>query len=162
MTRDTEFFTPRSTDNSLMPGTVEAETPNAGSWLRWNVIIWLMVSFYTSDIVAVQSLSQVQLFVTLQTAARQASLSFTISWSLLTFMSIESMMPSNHLILCCRHYLLEFAHIYVHWVNDAIQPSHPLLPPSPPAFNLSQHQGLLRWISSSHPVASVLELQLQH
>ena len=52
------------------------------------------------NIVFVQSLSSAQLFVTLWTAARQASLSFTISWSLLKLMSIESMMPSNHLILC--------------------------------------------------------------
>ena len=51
-------------------------------------------------VVVVQSLSRVQLFVTPWTAARQASLSFTISWSLLKLMSIESMMPSNHLILC--------------------------------------------------------------
>jgi len=46
------------------------------------------------------------------------------------------------------HYLLEFTQICVHWVNDAIQPSHPLLPFSPPAFNLSQHQGLIQWIGS--------------
>ena len=45
---------------------------------------------------------------------------------------------------------------------DAIQPSHPLSPPSPPAFNLSQHQGLFQWVSSLHQVAKVLELQLQH
>ena len=50
--------------------------------------------------VAVQSLSHVQLFATLWTAARQASLPFTISWSLLKLMSIESVMPSNHLVLC--------------------------------------------------------------
>ena len=60
------------------------------------------------------------------------------------------------------HYLLEFAQTYVHWVSDAIQPSHPLLPPSPIAFNLSQHQGLFQWVGSSHQVAKVLELQLQH
>ena len=60
------------------------------------------------------------------------------------------------------HYLLEFAQIHVHWVCDAIQPSHPLSSPSPPAFNLSQHQGLFQWVSSSHQVAKVLELQLQH
>ena len=48
------------------------------------------------------------------------------------------------------------------WVGDAIQPSHPLSSPSPPAFNLSQHQGLFKWVSSSHQVAEVLELQLQH
>ena len=56
----------------------------------------------------------------------------------------------------------ELSPTYVHWVGDAIQPSHPLLSPSPPAFNLSQHQGLFQWVNSSHPVAKVLELQLQH
>ena len=50
----------------------------------------------------------------------------------------------------------------VHWVGDAIQPSHPLSSPSPPAFNLSQHQGLFKWVSSLHQVAKVLEFQLQH
>ena len=60
------------------------------------------------------------------------------------------------------HHLTEFAQIRVHWVSDAIQPSHPLSSPSPPAFNLSQHQGLFQWVSSSHQVAKVLELQLQH
>ena len=50
----------------------------------------------------------------------------------------------------------------VHWVGDAIQPSHPLSLPSPPALNLSQHQGLFQWVSSSHEVAKVLEFQLQH
>ena len=58
--------------------------------------------------------------------------------------------------------LPEFTQTYVHWVCDAIQPSHPLSSPSPPAFNLSQHQGLFQWVSSSHQVAKVLEFQLQH
>ena len=49
----------------------------------------------------------------------------------------------------------------VHWVGDAIQPSHPLSSPSPPAFNLFHHQGLFQWIGSSHQVAKVLELQHQ-
>ena len=52
-------------------------------------------------IIVVQSLSHVLLFATPWSAAHQASLSFTISWSLLKLMSIESVMPSNHLILCC-------------------------------------------------------------
>ena len=60
-----------------------------------------------------------------------------------------------------HHQLLEFTQTHVHWVGDAIQPSHPLLPTSPPAFSLSQHQGLFQWVSSSHQVAKVLELQLQ-
>ena len=61
-----------------------------------------------------------------------------------------------------HHQLPELAHIHVHWVGDAIQPLHPLSSPSPPAFNLSQHQGLFKWVSSLHQVAKVLELQLQH
>ena len=60
-----------------------------------------------------------------------------------------------------HHQLPEFTQTYVHWVGDAIQPSHPLSSPSP-AFNLSQHQGLFKWVSSSHQVVKVLELQLQH
>ena len=51
---------------------------------------------------------------------------------------------------------------HVHRVSDAIQPSHSLLSPSPPALNLSQHQGLFQWVSSLHQVAKVLEFQLQH
>ena len=60
------------------------------------------------------------------------------------------------------HHLPEFAQTHFRWVSDAIQPSQPLSFPSPPAFNLSQHQGLFKWVSSSHQVAKVLEFQLQH
>ena len=60
-----------------------------------------------------------------------------------------------------HHQLSELAQTHVHWVRDAIQPSHPLSP-SPPAFSLSQHQGLLQWLSSLRQLAKVLELQLQH
>ena len=86
---------------------------------------------------SVQSLSRVQLFATPWTVAQQASLPITNS-------------------------LPEFTQTHVHWVSNAIQPSHPLSSPSPPTFNLSQHQGLLQWVSSSHQVAKVLEFQLQH
>ena len=85
---------------------------------------------------SVQSLSHARLFATPWTVAHQASLFITNSWSLLKLMSIESVMPSSHLILC--HSLL-------------------LLFPNP-----SQHQGLFQWVSSSHQVAKVLEFQLQH
>ena len=61
-----------------------------------------------------------------------------------------------------HHWLLELAQTHVHWVGDATRPSHPLSSPSPPAFNFSQHQGLFKWVSSSHQVAKVLEFQLQH
>ena len=60
-----------------------------------------------------------------------------------------------------HHQLLEFTQTHVHWVGDAIQPSHSLSSPSP-AINLSQHRGLFQWVSSSHQVAKVLTFQLQH
>ena len=80
---------------------------------------------------SVQSLIRVWLFATPWTTAPQASLSITNSWS-----------PPKP--------------IHVHWVSDIIQPSHPLSSPSPPALNLSQHQGLFQWVSSLHQVAKVL------
>ena len=61
-----------------------------------------------------------------------------------------------------HHQLLEFTQTHVHWVSDAIQPSHPLSSPSPPAPNPSQHQGLFQWVNSLHEVAKVLEFQFQH
>ena len=61
-----------------------------------------------------------------------------------------------------HHQVLEFTQTHVHWVGDAIQPSHPLLFPSPSAPSPSQHQGLFQWVSSSHEVTKVLEFQLQH
>ena len=94
--------------------------------LRWGVTKWVS---------SVQSLSRIQLFVTPWIAARQASLSITNSQSLPKPMSIESVMPSSHLILC--HPLL-------------------LLPSIPPSISLFQ------WINSSHEVAKILEFQLQH
>ena len=61
-----------------------------------------------------------------------------------------------------HHQLPEVAQTHVHWVSDAIQLSYPLSFPSSPAFSLSQHRGLLQWVSSLHQLAKVLELQLQH
>ena len=61
-----------------------------------------------------------------------------------------------------HHQLLEFIQTHVHRVSDAIQPSHPLSSPSPPAPNPSQHQSLFQWVNSSHEVAKGLEFQLQH
>ena len=77
------------------------------------------------------------------------------------------------LILCDRmkystpgfpvhHQLLKLAQTHVHQIGDAVQPSHPLSSPSPPVVNLSQHQGIFQWVSSSHQVTKVSELQLRH
>ena len=75
----------------------------------------------------------------------------------LLFLWCLCIMPDFPVLYC----LLEFAQAHVHWVDDAIQPSHPLSPSSPPALNLSQHQGLFQWISSSHQVPKAMELLLQ-
>ena len=58
------------------------------------------------------------------------------------------------------NYLPKIAQTHIHWVGHAIQPFHPWSPPSPPALNLSQHQGLFQWVGSLHQVARVLEPQL--
>ena len=72
--------------------------------------------------------------------------------------------PMNHSMpgLPVHHQLPEFTQTHPHRVGDAIQPSHPLLAPSPPAPNPSQHQGLFQWVNSSCEVAKVWEFQLQH
>ena len=96
----------------------------------WVFTVAAIVWSYIHQIRSDQSLSCVRLFATPRIAARQASLSITNSQSLLRLMSIESVMTSNHLILLYH---------------------------SPPAFNLSQHQGAFKWISSLHQVAKVLK-----
>ena len=87
--------------------------------------------------------------------------------------TISSVQSLSHIWFCSpmdcimpglpvHHQLPEFTQTLVHWVSDAIQPSHPLSAPSPPTFHLSQHQGLFLWVSSSHQVAEVLEFWFQH
>ena len=72
--------------------------------------------------------------------------------------------PINHSSpgIPVHHQLPESTQTHVHGVGDAIQPSHPMLSPSPPAFSLSQHQSLFKWVSSLHQMAKGLEFQLQH
>ena len=71
-------------------------------------------------------------------------------------------MDCSTLGLPVHHQHPESTQTHVHWVGDAIQPLHPLSSPSSPALNLSQHQGLFKWLNSLHQVAKVLEFQLQH
>ena len=104
-------------------------------FLGWTVLTFLPFDwlwFRVIQFASVQLLSYVRLFVTPRTTACQVSLHHQLL-GLLKLMSIESVMPFNHFILCC-----------------------PLL------FNLSQHQGLFQWVSSLHQVAKVWEFQLQH
>ena len=88
----------------------------------------------------------------------------TVQFSSVTQLCPTPCNPMNHSTpgLPVHHQLLEFTLTHVHWVNDAIKPSHPLSSPFPPAPNPSKHQGLSQWVSSLHQVAKVLEFQLQH
>ena len=88
----------------------------------------------------------------------------SLSLSSVTHSCLTLCNPMSHSMprLPVYHQLPEFTQTHVHWVGDAIQPSHPLSSPSPLAFNLSPHQGLFQWVSSSHQVAKALEFQLQH
>ena len=103
---------------------------------------------------------------------------------LILFMTIVTILLDRLCFLCCSvakscqtlcnpmdcsmpglpvpHHFLEFAQVHVHCISDAVQPSHPLTSPFPPTLNLSQHLGLFQWAGSSHQVAKVLELHLQH
>ena len=87
-----------------------------------------------------------------------------ISFSLVALSCPTLCNPMNRstLGLSVHHQLPEFTQTCVHWIGDAIQPSHPVSSPSPPALNLSQHHDLFKWVSSSHQVTKVLEFQLQH
>ena len=109
-------------------------------------------------------------------------LSILLHWSIFVFVILTSIIWSLFFLLTCRcccsvtkscltlcdlmnystpcfsvhNYLPEFAQTHVHWISDAIQPSHPLSPTSPPALNPSQHQGLFQWVGSLNEVAKEL------
>ena len=105
-----------------------------GKGVRQGCILSLcFFNLYAESVSSVQLLSHVQLFVTL--------------WITTPGLPVH-------------HQLSEFTQTHVHRVGDAIQPSHPRSSPSPPAPNLSQHQGLFQWVNSSPEVAKVLEFQL--
>ena len=86
--------------------------------------------------------------------ARMSQVDQSVQFSL---SAVDCSMPG----FLVHHHLLDFAQTHVCWVGDAIQPSHPLSSPSPPAFNLSQHWSIFQWVGSSHQVVKVLELQHQ-
>ena len=96
------------------------------------------------------------------------SIIYLVSMVVVAYCSVDQSCPALCDPMDCStpgfpdlHHLLELAQTHVHQVSDAIQPCRPLSPPSPPALSLSQHQGLFQWVSSSHQVAKVLELQHQ-
>ena len=113
-------------------------------------------------------LQQVQSWLLIRITCEELFL-INIHVSYLQFSSVSQSCPTlcdpmNHSTpgLPVHHQVPEFTQTHILWAGDATQPSHPLSSPSPPAPNPSQHQGLFQWVNSSHEVAKVLELQLQH
>ena len=128
---------------------------------KWKPLKNYLLNFSKSSIVVVQWLSHIWLFATLQTAARQASLSLcSVQFSPHSSLTFCDPMDCSTPGFPVCHQLPELVQTHVHWISDAILPPHPLLSSSPSSLNLSQHQGLFQWVSSSHQVPKVLELQL--
>ena len=120
---------------------------NAEKLLPTKLIKWLIAFIYATDkekkkkldAISVQFSSVTQSYPTLCDPMNCSTPSFSV-----------------------HHQLPEFTQTHAHRVSDAIQPSHPLSSPSPPAPNPSQHQGLFQWVNSAHEMATVLEFQLPH
>ena len=103
------------------------------------------------------------------TSSTITAIMWSLQWPSVQFSSAAQSCPTLCYLMDCstpgfpvQHQLPEFTQTQVHWIGEAIQPSHPRSFPSPPAFNLSQHQGLFKWVSYLQQVAKILEFQLQH
>ena len=135
-----------------------------GGIFQARILEWIAISYHQG--IKSMSLASPALAGRFFTTAPPGKLSF---YSSVQFSSVAQSCPTLRDPMNCsmpcflvQHQLPEFTQTHVHWVGDAIQPSHPLSSPSPSTFNLFQHQGLFKWVSSSHQVARVLEFQLQH
>ena len=130
------------------------------------LLIFAMISFVSFAFISALSFKISFLLLTLGFFISSFSSCFrcSVQFSSVTHSCLALCDPMNCSTSCLpvHHQLPEFTQTHVHQVGDGIQPSHPLLSPSPPALNPSQHQGLFQWVNSSHEVAKVLEFQLQH
>ena len=130
----------------------QLERPSEGNILA-QVLSFLPIK-WSEGITRVTSASEASLWVWICPLKEETVQSLSCVW-------FCSPMIDSMPVLPVHHQLPELAQTHVNWVGDAIQPSHPLSSPSPPAFHLSQHQGLFQWVSSLHQVAKGLELKLQ-
>ena len=133
--------------------------------MRWKAITWSFRKFGLWTIILIESTID---FIKLEISHEVTKI------SKIKFHKFSSVQSLSRVQLCdpmdcstpawwtlpVHRHLPEFTQTHVHWVSDAIQPSHPLSSPFPPAPNPSQHQSLFQWVNSSHEVAKVLEFQL--
>ena len=132
-------------------------------------VVWMYVSVFSIEEEKTEALSCISLSLLQKRINQEVSVAFFKRNVTVQFSSVAQLCPSICDPMGCsmpglhvHHQLPEFTQTHVHWVSDAIQASHPLWSPSPPAFDLSQHQGLFQWLSYLRQVAKVLEFQLQH
>ena len=135
-------------------------------WLQWNfsmqTLIYKNLRIYSRNYFLLLFCSWSNLELKLYTSSNEETKVSQLSSVAQSCLTLCDPMDCGNPGLPVHHQLPEFTKTHVHWVCDAIEPSHPLLSPFPPAFNLSQHQGLLQWVCSSHQVAKILVFQLQH
>ena len=160
---------------------VQKQPSARGKWIIWEIFIyrqWNVNFIYCSCVMIIFFWFSFQLFQNTKPLLAWGSYKHRrritcdpqaiVSWSLCCCSDAKLCLTLCDRMDCSRpgfavlHYLSKFAQTHVHRVGEAIQPSHPLSPPSPLALNLSQHQDLFQRVSSSHQVTKVLELQLQH
>ena len=122
----------------------------------WNNALILLLFFHICKSCKITNLPD---FFLLNPSSFSLFFCFSVTHSFLTLCEpMDWSMPGFPAL----HHLPELAQTHVHWASDVIQPTHPLLWPSRPAFYLSQHGGPFQWVSSLHQVAKVMEFQLQH
>ena len=130
-------------------------------------VVWMYVSVLSIEEEETEALSCISLSLRQKRINQEVSVAFfkrnvTVLFSSVAQLCLSICDPMGCSMPGLHVYDPEFTQTHVHWVSDAIQASHPLSSPFPPAFNLSQHQGLFQWLSYLHQVAKVLEFQLQH
>ena len=136
------------------------------SWCRNHLIWWLSMRVWSQQQCSYKPEMRQVLFsvlgILIKLNALRIGYHVYLQFSSVTQLCPTLCDPMNHSTtgLPVHHQLPEFTQTHVHWVGDAIQPSHPRSSPSPPAPNPSQHQSLFQWVNSSHMMARVLEFQL--
>ena len=149
----------------LNPACIFGSSQFTYSWiLSWRILSIILLAYEMNPVMVVWTLFGIGITRTgMKTDRGELSHYYTsVQFSSVAQSWLTLCHPMNRSMpgLPVHHHLPEFTQIHVHQVSDAIQPSHPLSSPSPPAPNPSQHQSLIQWVNSLHEVAKVLEFQL--
>ena len=154
------WFVPRRLLGGLSSFLSPSRSPRVGGWIRTAkscILLIRLLLLLASSIVLIVTDPEGLLYQGWRWGLESSVQFSSVAQSCLTLCD-----PMNRSTpgLPVHHQPLEFTQTHIHRVSDAIQPSHPLSSPSPPAPNPSQHQGLFQWVNSSHEVAKALEFQL--